>query len=60
MTRRTAEQPSKVLSLNQYVRRVTLGLPRGDRLDAAAELRAHLLERVTELEGEGYAKYLAA
>jgi hypothetical protein len=56
MTRRTAEQSSKVLSLNQYVRRATLGLPRGDRLDAAAELRAHLLERVTELEGEGYAR----
>ncbi|WP_424951178.1 permease prefix domain 1-containing protein [Deinococcus sp.] len=56
MTRRTAERPARVLSLNQYVHRATLGLPRAERLDAAAELRAHLLERVAELEGKGYAR----
>ena len=45
-----------MLSLNQYIHRATLGLPRAERLDAAAELRAHLLERVAELEQKGFAR----
>ena len=56
MTRRAAGRAGRVLSLNQYVHRATLGLPKAERLDAAAELRAHLLERVAELEGKGFAR----
>ncbi|WP_181391936.1 permease prefix domain 1-containing protein [Deinococcus irradiatisoli] len=56
MTRRASQRPGKVLSLNAYVHRATLGLPGAARLDAAAELRAHLLERVEELEGKGFAR----
>ncbi|WP_185974651.1 permease prefix domain 1-containing protein [Deinococcus detaillensis] len=56
MTRRAAGRSGKVLSLNQYVHRATLGLPKAERLDAAAELRAHLLERITELEQKGFAR----
>ena len=44
------------LTVDQYVHRATLGLPRAQRLDAATELRAHLLERVTEYEAQGYAR----
>lgn len=56
MTRRAAHRSGKVLSLNQYVQRATLGLPKAERVDAAAELRAHLLERITELEQQGFAR----
>jgi len=56
MTRRAAGKSGRVLSLNQYIHRATLGLPRTERLDAAAELRAHLLERVAELEKKGFAR----
>jgi len=56
MTRRAAGKSGRVLSLNQYIHRTTLGLPRAERLDAAAELRAHLLERVAELEHKGFAR----
>jgi len=56
MTRRAAGKSGRVLSLNQYIHRTTLGLPRAERLDAAAELRAHLLERVAELEKKGFAR----
>ncbi|GAA4015048.1 hypothetical protein GCM10022631_28690 [Deinococcus rubellus] len=45
-----------MLSLNEYIQRATLGLPKAERLDAAAELRAHLLERVAELEQKGFAR----
>lgn len=49
-------RPRPPLTIDQYVHRVTLGLPRGQRLDAATELRAHLLERVAEYQGHGYAR----
>ncbi|MFC3832388.1 MULTISPECIES: permease prefix domain 1-containing protein [Deinococcus] len=50
-------------TISEYVRRATLGLPRADRLDAAAELRTHLLERMAEHQAQGFspeeAEYLA-
>lgn len=62
MTRR-ARGKGRVLSLDTYIHRATLGLPREERLDAAAELRTHLLERVAEHEAQGFsreeAEYLA-
>lgn len=44
------------LTIDEYVHRATLGLPRAERLDAATELRAHLLERVAEYQAQGYAR----
>lgn len=62
MTRR-AQRRRRVLSVNAYIHRATLGLPKDERLDAAAELRAHLLERIAEHEAQGFsreeAEYLA-
>ncbi|WP_194165325.1 permease prefix domain 1-containing protein [Deinococcus terrestris] len=56
-------RPGRVLSVDAYIHRATLGLPREERLDAAAELRTHLLERVAEFETQGFsreeAEYLA-
>ena len=47
-------RPRSPLSVEQYVRRATLGLPKGERLDAAAELRTHLLERVADYQMQGF------
>lgn len=56
-------RPSRVPSVDAYIHRATLGLPREQRLDAAAELRTHLLERVAEFQAQGFsseeAEYLA-
>ncbi|MFC6590882.1 permease prefix domain 1-containing protein [Deinococcus lacus] len=43
---------SRVLS--GYIHRATLGLPQEERREVAAELRTHLLERVRQLEAEGF------
>ncbi|MDO4264816.1 MAG: permease prefix domain 1-containing protein [Deinococcus sp.] len=43
---------SRTLSL--YIYRATLGLPREERREVAAELRSHLLDRVRQLEAEGF------
>lgn len=63
MTRPAARERRRVLSLHQYVQHATLGLPKAARLDAAAELRSHLLERVETLQTQGFsreeAEYLA-
>lgn len=40
--------------LSGYIYRATLGLPRQERREVAAELRAHLLDRVRQLEAEGF------
>jgi hypothetical protein len=56
VTRRAPRRAGKALSLNAYVHRATLGLPKPERLDAAAELRAHLLEQVSVLEAKGFAR----
>ena len=62
MTRR-AKGRNRALSFDAYIHRATLGLPREERLDAAAELRTHLLERVAEHQTQGFsreeAEYLA-
>lgn len=42
------------LTIRDYVQRATLGLPKAERLDAATELRMHLLERRAEYEAKGY------
>ncbi|MFC6664903.1 permease prefix domain 1-containing protein [Deinococcus radiopugnans] len=55
MTRR-ARGKGRVLGLDAYIHRATLGLPRGERLDAAAELRTHLLERVAEHMAQGFSR----
>lgn len=52
---RRLRRPRPPLTIDQYVHRATLGLPKAERLDAATELRAHLLERVNEYEQRGYA-----
>lgn len=62
MTRRRlfARRP---LSLQKYIHRATVGLPRAERLDAAAELRTHLVEKIDKLRAQGHpadeAEYLA-
>ena len=62
MTRRRpfARRP---LSMQGYIQRATLGLPRAERLDAAAELRTHLVEQTDKLRAAGHpadeAEYLA-
>lgn len=43
---------SRILSL--YIYRATLGLPREERREVAAELRSHLLDSVRQLEAEGF------
>ncbi|WP_162393750.1 permease prefix domain 1-containing protein [Deinococcus kurensis] len=62
MTRRLP-RPHRPLSADAYIHRATRGLPRAERLDAAAELRAHLTERVQEHQAHGFspeeAEYLA-
>lgn len=55
MTRRL-NRSKRVLSVDAYIHRATLGLPRDERLDAAAELRTHLLDRVAQLQGQGFAR----
>lgn len=45
---------SRVFS--RYVHRATLGLPRHERLEAAAELRTHLMDRAARLEAEGFSR----
>lgn len=42
--------------LDRYIFRATLGLPKNERLDTAAELRTHLTEQVEELMAQGFAK----
>ena len=62
MTRRRlfARRP---LNLQGYIYRATVGLPKGERLDAAAELRTHLVEQIDKLRAAGHpadeAEYLA-
>lgn len=62
MTRRL-RQRSRTLTVDAYIHRATLGLPKAGRVDTAAELRAHLLERAAEHEAQGFtreeAEYLA-
>ncbi|MDK2012223.1 MULTISPECIES: permease prefix domain 1-containing protein [unclassified Deinococcus] len=62
MTRRLP-RPRRPLSADAYIHRATRGLPRAERLDAAAELRAHLTERMQEHQAHGFspeeAEYLA-
>lgn len=55
MTRRL-NRKTRVLSMNQYIHRATLGLSKTERLDAAAELRTHLLERISEYQAQGFAQ----
>ena len=55
MTRRLSRTPL-LLSIDAYIHRATLGLPKAERLDAAAELRAHLLERTAEHEAQGFSR----
>ncbi|MFB9993626.1 permease prefix domain 1-containing protein [Deinococcus oregonensis] len=55
MTRRL-NRASRLLSIDAYIHRATLGLPKAERLDAAAELRAHLLERTAEHEAQGFSR----
>lgn len=55
MTRRLRRAP-RLLSIDAYIHRATLGLPKAERLDAAAELRAHLLERTAEHEAQGFSR----
>lgn len=43
-------------TLNRYVNRATLGLPRHERVEMAAELRTHLVDRVQQLEAEGFSR----
>lgn len=43
---------SRTLSL--YIYRATLGLPKEERREVAAELRSHLLDRVRQFEAEGF------
>jgi hypothetical protein len=54
---------TKKLSLNRYIWLCTRGLPKNTRLDTAAELRVHVLERIRMLEGQGFprleAEYVA-
>ncbi len=62
MTRRRlfARRP---LNLQGYIHRATVGLPKAERLDAAAELRTHLVEQIDKLRAAGHpadeAEYLA-
>ncbi|MFN4251703.1 permease prefix domain 1-containing protein [Deinococcus sp.] len=42
--------------VSHYIRRATTGLPRHERLEVAAELRTHLLDRVRQLEAEGFSR----
>lgn len=42
--------------VSRYIRRATTGLPRHERLEVAAELRTHLLDRVRQLEAEGFSR----
>ncbi|GGN34491.1 permease prefix domain 1-containing protein [Deinococcus daejeonensis] len=62
MTRRLT-RPRRPLSADAYIHHATRGLPRAERLDAAAELRAHLTERMQEHQAHGFspeeAEYLA-
>ncbi|MFN4251146.1 permease prefix domain 1-containing protein [Deinococcus sp.] len=62
MTRRL-RRPRRPLSADAYIHHATRGLPRAERLDAAAELRAHLTERMQEHQAHGFspeeAEYLA-
>ncbi|WP_198170554.1 permease prefix domain 1-containing protein [Deinococcus arboris] len=44
------------LTLEAYLRRATRGLPAAERLDAAAELRTHLLGRVAEHQAQGFSR----
>ncbi|WP_168733367.1 permease prefix domain 1-containing protein [Deinococcus sp. Arct2-2] len=55
MTRRLGRS-RRLLSIDAYIHRATLGLPKAERLDAAAELRAHLLERTAEHEAQGFSR----
>lgn len=43
-------------TFSRYVHRATLGLPRQERLEAAAELRTHLMDRAARLEAEGFSR----
>lgn len=62
MTRRLP-RPRRPLSADAYIHHATRGLPRAERLDAAAELRTHLTERMQEHQAHGFsleeAEYLA-
>ncbi|GAA5513231.1 hypothetical protein Dcar01_01957 [Deinococcus carri] len=62
MTRRLF-RAGRAPSVDAYIHRATLGLPHQERLDAAAELRTHLLERAAEFQHQGFsreeAEYLA-
>lgn len=42
--------------LDRYIARATFGLPRKKRLDSAAELRVHLLQRVEDLQRQGFSR----
>lgn len=50
-------------TIDQYIHKATRGLPRKERIDAAAELRAHMLEKIKDLMQQGFpreeATYLA-
>ncbi|WP_199188309.1 permease prefix domain 1-containing protein [Deinococcus arcticus] len=43
-------------AVSRYVFRATLGLPRHERLELAAELRTHLLDRTRQLQAEGFSR----
>lgn len=53
MTRR-ARGGRRPLTVSAYIARATSGLPRHQRLETAAELRAHLHERTREFQAAGY------
>ncbi|WP_199188366.1 permease prefix domain 1-containing protein [Deinococcus arcticus] len=47
---------SSALTVEGYVHRATRGLPVAQRLDAAAELRTHLLDRAAGHEAQGFSR----
>ena len=42
--------------IDTYIRRATAGLPRLERVDTAAEIRVHLLQKTRELMAQGFPK----
>ncbi|GGJ25987.1 permease prefix domain 1-containing protein [Deinococcus roseus] len=47
-------------TIDQYIHKATRGLPRKERIDAAAELRAHMIEKIKDLMQQGFSREEAA
>lgn len=43
-------------TLDQYIHKATRGLPKKERLDAAAELRSHMIEKIKDLMQQGFSR----